>query len=208
MRFLSKYIKSVIDDLGIQDYSLIGFSLGGLISLKIAKNNPRVKEIILLNSFPSLITNSVTRKLYHLIKFLILNKWFLFLYSKINTNDDVRTVFKSPYINNITKKYMEDNYVSVFGTLFKCIDFEGTRIYRNLKINKSIVLVEDDEVIDLKRFLNAAKKRNFEITLVSEGGHNSKESYWTKMEPALSSIVYAKDFVKRAINPASQILPA
>ncbi len=135
IKFLSKYVKSIIDELEIQDYSLIGFSLGGLISLKVAKNNPRVKEIILLNSFPSLINNTILRNLYHVVKVLILNRWFLSLYSKINTNDDVRAIFKSPYINKVTKKYMADHYRSVFGTLFKCIDFNGSRIYRR---NRSI----------------------------------------------------------------------
>lgn len=50
IHYMMQEIRSVLDNIGILNYHIIGHSMGGYVALELKKNDPRCEKVILLNS--------------------------------------------------------------------------------------------------------------------------------------------------------------
>ena len=186
---LSKYVSELLDNMHLTQYSLIGFSLGGLIATELAWQDPRAKNLVLLNSFPSLsVVKPVSKYLFNL-KPLLKQKPVLYLYSRTNTNQLVRRIGGAPQLPSKTINHMRKSYISVFGTLLNCLSYQGVGKYKKITIPKTIILFKDDKALSYKTISKYARQNEIEIKTVEHGGHNATDDYWVSAENVLRSSI-------------------
>ena len=185
---LSDYVRETLNKVHIKSYSLIGFSLGGLISTDLASKDRRVKKLMLLNSFPFLIMNArLVRNLLHKTTSPLKTKLPLYFYSRVYTNKTIKKLLTGVDLPDQKRAYMKDRYYSVFGTLLNCLSYSGLYEYHRLRIPKKIVLFEDDRTLPYKRFSRRANRHNLAVTTIKSGGHNKAGDYWKEVHPTLES---------------------
>lgn len=155
---LASYCKNYLKKKGILKYSLIGFSMGGIVALEIAHNNKNIQNLYLLNSFPALIANKELRNFYKKIK------------RDLMEGKNVKTISK------VNKK----NYTQM-GTLMNCLDQDYIDIYKQIKVPKKLILYRDDTILSYQECLKSAKLNKLDIITIDRGGHNKKKCYWDNL---------------------------
>jgi esterase/lipase len=176
---LAKYVIDILDELKIQDFSICGFSLGGIVAIEIANTLPeRVKEIQLLSSYPLLVRNKTVLILAKILKPLVALNPCLYLISRINTNKILRQIAKSPKVSDEIIQRMRKNYKSIFGTVINIICYDGREKYKSFKGRKYIHIFKDDTVIKLKSVSKKSLEDNIPINIVDYGGHGEGENYF------------------------------
>jgi pimeloyl-ACP methyl ester carboxylesterase len=193
---LSEYVLTVLKEIPITTYSLVGFSLGGLIATDVASKVKNVRKLVLLSSFPFLIGEIPFRNLLCKVTSLFKVKFLLFIYSRLNTNKTIRQLLTGADLPSQTKILMKNKYYSIFGTLFNCLFYSGLSKYKNLNIPKKIILFQDDRALPYKRFYKYANKHGLEVATIKNGGHNTTSDYWKNVG------VILKDFLQ-SINNAN-----
>jgi pimeloyl-ACP methyl ester carboxylesterase len=180
---LTDYVESFVHEIGLKEFTLAGFSSCGVIAINYAYRNPdKVKELILLNSSPRFILSKVNRKVYQFLTPLFSLRPILFLYSRLNTANWFRKLFKSPHISNFTKDNMRKYYYSVFGTAFKLIGESVLVRFKNTKTKKKIIFFKDDTIVPWHRYQKFVEKLDCEVVIFSEGLHADKRIYWEKLK--------------------------
>lgn len=186
---LSAYVRKITRQLKLSGYTLLGFSLGGLIAIDVASKDKGVRKIVLLNSFPYLVENKNLRAFLSKIMPKLLKKSTLKLYSVVNTNDILRKIIGGQKLTTETQNHIRNEYFSTLGTLFTCLTYNGNSQYANLNIPKTIILFEDDKVLSYKRFVGYAKKYSIKIISLKEGGHNTTDNYWNRITEVIENFL-------------------
>jgi homoserine acetyltransferase len=177
---LANYTKEILDDINCQEYSLVGFSLGGVVSVELAKiDQNKIKSLTLLSSYPQLLENGQI-KIINLLYPLINSNPVKYLYSRINTNKVFRKVASSPYTPEKTLNKMKSNYKTIFGTLIKCCTYKGIETYKSLEIPKEINLFTEDTVLKYSDISKRAQKDEIQIQTHPGGGHYIDDEYFEK----------------------------
>jgi len=165
---LAHYVNKFATSLKLSHFSLVGFSLGGLVSIEYSHIYPnKVKELFLLNSFPQLLINRPQFMIYKVIKPMLMSKTFckfLSLFKKRNQS-------------------VKPNFISVFGTMFNVIDAKLINKFISLPMEKTIVFFKDDRAINPRRFRKFFKSLNCNLVIFPHGGHaQDQETYWKNIE--------------------------
>lgn len=174
MELFAEAVETVLKHLKIRKYILVGHSLGGYISLAIAKNSPfKIKGLCLLNS----TSNADSEELK--IRRIRANKM-----AQNNFENLVKMSFsnlfglesKTTFIKEIKLALQEALKTPVQGYIAAS---EGMRIRSNSNdiltennFKKLLVVGEKDPVLDVKTAIIEAKKTNSELVILS-GGHMS-----------------------------------
>jgi pimeloyl-ACP methyl ester carboxylesterase len=183
---LSEYVLTVLNETHATNYSLIGFSLGGLVATEIASKDKNVKKLMLLNSFPFFLIDAMPfRDLLYRMTSILKSKPLLKFYSRIHTNKIIKRLLRGADLPDHKKVYMKDKYYNVFGTLLNCLFYSGLDKYQQLNIPKKIVLFEDDHTLPYKRFSKDANRHDLKVTTIKSGGHNKTKDYWKNVEATL-----------------------
>ncbi len=185
---LVAYVHGFVTAKHLRRFTLVGFSLGGLVAIAYAKTHPEnVKRLYLLNSLPQLYSSAAQLSLYRLLKPFLASKTFCRTYSIFVCNRSLRRLRKIPPIKDSVIWRMRTNAISVFGTLFRAIDVSLTEAFNALSIPKCIVLFEDDEILHLKRYRRLLPLLASDLVVFDQGGHASKDIYWKKVRRLWSS---------------------
>ncbi len=186
---LAEYTKSLLDELQVKNYSVIGFSLGGLIATELANINKNIDRLILLNSYPYIISSVTVRKILKNHQKTLTSKIILKTISMFTTNKILRKIFKSPEVPIQTLMHMQKDYLSVFGSLIRCLSYNGLANYKALTIPKHIILFKDDSVLKYKIYNAYAQKDGIRPQLLDDGGHCEKPNYWHNVGTFLTTLL-------------------
>ena len=176
---LADYVETFCKKIKLEQFTIVGFSLGGLRATKYCtKHFDKVESLCLLNSLPQLIMSKTVRKTYKYLKPLLTSKLFLFIFSRISTKNLIRKIVGTFSLTDEAANRMKTNYVSIFGTLFNNLDFSITKEFNKLQIPKTVVLFKDDEALKWKHYKNYARHLKCNLKIFDMGGHASKNCYW------------------------------
>lgn len=166
---LVDYITEFVSSLRLKKFTLVGFSMGGLIAIEYAfQNQKKVSNLVLLNSFPQLFPRQRQYLLYQALRPILKTKTVYRIASSILVKN-----------NHQTKK----NYISVFGTMFNVIDAKLIDKFTNLPIKKTVVFFKDDKIIKPRRYRKLTKSLNCKVVVFPHGGHAvDQKSYWKNVE--------------------------
>jgi pimeloyl-ACP methyl ester carboxylesterase len=192
MELFAEAIQFVIKHLKIRKYILVGHSLGGYVSLALAKNNPtKIKGLCLLNSTSNNDSEELKKRRIRANKMAqnsfenLVKMSFSNLFGK-----ESKTTFK----NEIDAALNEALKTSVQGYI---AGSEGMRLRPNRNhillennFHKLIILGEKDPVLDVKEGIIEAEKTNSEIILLSEG-------HMSHIENKEELITHLKAFIKK-----------
>ena len=184
---LALYVINFTKKIGISNYLLVGFSLGGMVATKVAfLDEKNVKGLILLNSSPSLVTNELLRKFIRKTYPLWKRKPFLYLLARVSVSKFFRSRYGRKNIREDELDRIKNYYVSIFGTLFNVIGSSLEEEFCSSSIPKNIKLFKDDEILKHQKYLNYLKNLSCEADLVKMGGHASKPIYWDNVAQILN----------------------
>lgn len=161
---LVSYVQKFITIKNIDNFSLVGFSLGGLVATRIASSCYRqISHLYLLNVLPRLYTSNFERIFFKAVKLpLSKNKLHKILYP----------------ITRPTKKPLNPSRP----TLFYNIDIDLLEEFNQLKMEKSIALFKDDILFRKKRASKIVPLVSADISYFNSGGHATKPEYWKNIE--------------------------
>ncbi|MFY9242271.1 MAG: alpha/beta hydrolase [Polaribacter sp.] len=191
MELFAEAIEAVLKHLKIRKFILVGHSLGGYISLALAKNNPnKIKGLCLLNSTSNedseerknlrLRANKMVQNNFdNIVKISVSN---LFHQENLSKFKEEIEAIKKEALQTPIQGYIAAN--------------EGMRIRSNTNhilsknnFKKLIIIGEKDPVLDYESSLEEAKRTNTEI-VVFNGGHMS----YVENRDDLISVL--KEFIK------------
>jgi pimeloyl-ACP methyl ester carboxylesterase len=191
---LTHFVKIFVEFLKLTKFSLVGFSLGGVVASNFVIKYPdRVKKVYLLNSTPSLLIDKFQRRLFRLVKPLIFSRSFVYLYSRLNTNKLVRRTFKSPPISSSVKIRMKANYYSIFMTVIGILDVDVSQEFNKVGVDKTIVLFRDDTIVPWDKYRKFVETLNAKVIVFKLGWHAIKKVYWENLK-GIWLKEYQKDF--------------
>jgi pimeloyl-ACP methyl ester carboxylesterase len=183
LKMLTRFVEEFVKELNLKDFTIAGFSSCGLVAINYAYNNPeRLKELILLNSVPRFILSKTNRRIYSFLRPFFLLRPVLFIYSRLNTNNLIRKIFRSPHISSFTADRMRNYYYSVFGTAVHLIGESVLVRFKKTKVPKKIIFFKDDTIIPWERYQHFVEKLDCEVVVFSEGLHADKRIYWEKLK--------------------------
>ncbi|WP_339881019.1 alpha/beta hydrolase [Polaribacter vadi] len=174
MELFAEAIETVLKHLKIRKYILVGHSLGGYISMALAKNNPsKIKGLCLLNSTSNADSEALKIRRIRANKMAQNNFENLIKMSFSNLFSlESRTTFKE----GIKLALQEALKTPVQGYIAAS---EGMRIRPNRNhilsennFKKLIIVGEKDPVLDAKTAILESEKTNAELVVLS-GGHMS-----------------------------------
>lgn len=176
---LVSYVQAFVQTQQLKTFTLVGYSLGGLVAIGYARAyRYNVDRLYLLNSLPQLIPSRTQQNLYRVLKPFLATKTFCRTYSVFARNRSLRRLRKIPVVHASILERMRTHAVSVFGTLFRTLDVSLTDAFNALSIPKCIVLFRDDEILRLKRYKRLLPLLNCDLVFFDRGGHASKNTYW------------------------------
>lgn len=179
---LTEFVNEFVNTLSLHKFTLIGFSLGGLVAINYAFNyQSKIDKLLLLNTSPIIFRSKIQYKLYSKFKPFLTTKKFTKTYAKLSSNTKIRKLLKTPGITEKNLSYIQKNFLSIFGTLFSIIDSSLIEKFNSLTITKTIILLKDDEVLKFKKYQKFINSLNGTIIIFEEGGHASKENYWKQI---------------------------
>ncbi len=166
---LADYVTEFINLLKLEKFTLVGFSMGGLIAVECAyKNQKKVNKLILLNSFPQLFPRRRQYLLYQVIKPILKTKTAYRIASSILMKNN---------------RQVRKNYISIFGTCFNVVGSKLFNKFISLPIKKTIVLFEDDKIVNPKKYKKLIKYLDCDLIVFPKGGHAvDRKSYWENVE--------------------------
>jgi pimeloyl-ACP methyl ester carboxylesterase len=178
---LAKYVMVFVDKMNIQKYEIVGFSMGGMVATSVAHQDPRVSKLTLLNSSPDLVLSPFHKKIINKAKPIIMSRPLLFFYSRVVTCNRFRKYIGMFMLPSESKDRIRANYCSIYRTLINVAQVSLEFQFENISIPKQVVLFQDDEVLDCNRYYEYLKTLPCKLTVVSEGGHASKDIYWDQI---------------------------
>lgn len=190
MELFAESIETVLKYLKIRKYILVGHSLGGYISLALAKNNPnKIKGLCLLNSTSNADSDELKVRRIRANKMAQNNFVNLVRMSFSNLfGVESRTVFKDEIdlaLNEALKTPIQ-GYIAAS---------EGMRIRSNTNdillkndFKKLIIVGERDTVLDYKNSLEEAKITNSEIVILPNGHMSHIENKEELIETLVSFV--------------------
>ena len=180
---LTDFVESFVKELGLDNFTIVGFSSCGHVAVNYAYNNPgKLKELILLNSVPRFILSKINRRIYKILTPFFLLRPALFIYSRFNTTKIIRKILKLPHISSFTIDRMKSYYFSVFGTAVNLIGESILVRFKKVKVPKKIIFFKDDTIIPWARYQHFVEKLDCEVVVFSEGLHADKKIYWEKLK--------------------------
>lgn len=198
---LANFAKEFIESQGLEDFSLIGFSLGGSVSIElISLNKIKIKNLYLLNSVPQFLPTRFMRDFYKTVKPIITTKFGSILYSRFNTNSFLREIFHAPPITNTVISRMRDYPISIYGTLFDILDLDLTEKFNSIKVPKTVVLFKDDTIVPWKRYRDYIEKLEANLVVFDKGWHAAKKQYWNNVKSLWLKSYTGENFVEEKVE--------
>ena len=179
---MANIVAAVLEDIGVQQVSLAGHSMGGYVGLEFLDNFPMmVKEIMLINSTPS--EDTVERKKIRdrSIDIVATNKdAFISMAISNLFSAESREVFKDE-IDHFKQAAFRLNIENIQQTLKAMRDRKDhTATLKKFEGGKGFIAGEDDTLIEITDIQKLAIATNSNLTIL-EGGHNS----WMEMSEKL-----------------------
>mgnify|MGYP000005058269 CR=1 FL=1 len=190
IELFSEAIEDVLKHLKLRKYILVGHSLGGYVSLQLAKNNPsKIKGLCLLNSTSNEDSEERKKLRFRANKMIQSNFTNMVRMSFVNLFSEAnRKTFKT----EINAALQEALQTPIQGYMAAN---EGMRIRKNSSavlvensFKKLIITGKKDPVLDLETSLQEAKKTNTKI-LVLNGGHMSHIENKEELITALKAFI-------------------
>ncbi|MBD3363541.1 alpha/beta fold hydrolase [Candidatus Dojkabacteria bacterium] len=190
-----EYMKIFINSLEIKKLSLLGFSLGGILSYHLARSlDNKIQDLILINSFPTVILTKFQIKTLQLLQPLQTRHAFLKFIGKILSNEHLRNIVNASTPPQAALDNLAQHPISIYGTLFNIItklqDYNSQETlsqFSKLESNKIIILFKDDDIFKYKTYSSYLKELNSNIEIYEEGGHMEKEEFWKNLESFFST---------------------
>lgn len=182
MQEMANIVAAVLKDIGVQQVSLAGHSMGGYVGLEFLDNFPMmVKEIMLINSTPS--EDTVERKKIRdrSIDIVETNKdAFISMAISNLFSAESRVVFKDE-IDRLKQAAYRLNIENIQQTLKAMRDRKDhNATLKKFEGGKGFIAGEDDTLIEITDIQKLAIATNSDLTIL-EGGHNS----WMEMSEKL-----------------------
>lgn len=187
IKSLSNYVSRFVKTLGLRQFVLVGFSLGGLVAIDYTHcQTHKVEKLYLLSSSPQLLTAKFELTLCGKFKPILTSKPFCLIYSLLNRNKYIRALFKAPPLPENTIRRMKEFSFSIFGTLFNILDVYLVKKFNSLTVPKTIIFFKDDEILRWKRYKKLIMSLDCHLAISDKGGHASKEDYWEDIQSFLN----------------------
>lgn len=193
---LAEYVGEFIEALDLDNFVLIGFSLGGMVAIELVNREDfKIERLYLLNSVPQFLPSKTLRIVYHFLKPILKTKTVCYLYSRLNTNMVLRNIFQGPKIKQIVLTRMKDDSFSIFGTLFNMLDVDLTKKFRSISIPKTVVLFKDDTIVPWERYKKHLEEFKTNLVVFDRGWHAARKEYWENIKSLWLSSYQKSDFV-------------
>jgi pimeloyl-ACP methyl ester carboxylesterase len=192
MELFAETIDAVLKHLKIRKYILVGHSLGGYISLALAKiNSTKIKGICLLNS-TSYEDSEERKKLRTRANKMVQNNFENMV--KLSISNLFHQENLAAFKNEITTVKREALQTSLQGYIAAQ---EGMKLRSNSNailsennFKKLLIIGEKDPVLDFQTSLEEAKKTNTELVIFPAG-------HMSHIENTVELITVLKDFLRR-----------
>ncbi|PQB03067.1 alpha/beta hydrolase [Polaribacter filamentus] len=192
MELFAETIDAVLKHLKIRKYILVGHSLGGYISLALAKiNSTKIKGICLLNS-TSYEDSEERKKLRTRANKMVKNNFENMVKLSISNlfHQENLAAFKNE-INTVKKEALQTSLQGYIAAQ------EGMKLRSNSNavlsennFKKLLIIGEKDPVLDFETSLEEAKKTNSELVIFPDG-------HMSHIENTAKLITVLKDFLRR-----------
>ncbi|OWT33662.1 hypothetical protein BGI41_01320 [Methanobrevibacter sp. 87.7] len=163
----------LLEKLNINKFHLIGFSLGGQISLKIAVENPElISKLILISTLPR--SDEYTKKNFK-IMLDSLNESFESFYDtmiKYVLPEDIIRENKNKLDNTKINQTKTKNQRAILKTLKTCNNFDIYNKLPEIKNKTLIIYGEDEEIISYNNIKELEKIPNSKIVSFPNTKHN------------------------------------
>lgn len=183
LKTLTEYLETFCQHLKLTRFTLLGFSLGGMVATNYAFHHlEKIEKLYLLSSLPQLIISRKKLALYRLVKPILTNGLFCKIYLRFNVNDAIRKIYGSENMKPNREKMMRDHPISIFGTFFNIGDGQLRGQFNSLSIPKTIILFEDDKILKLEKYRKFIKTLKCQFVIFKKGGHANSKNYWKKVK--------------------------
>lgn len=189
LNYLVDYIDDFVKHSGIENFTLLGYSSGGLIALNYSHKFPsKVKNLIMASSIPCVFSKRRRFILRHLVPLLKYQR-LLKMVAIINANDVYRYIFHLPKLNLKSYQQLMNNYASIFPTALHLVLKDQTKQFIELNIPKIMFLAKDDNILSSNEIeiINNSHLSKY-IYTIPNGGHGDTKSYWKKMAIFINKI--------------------
>jgi 2-succinyl-6-hydroxy-2,4-cyclohexadiene-1-carboxylate synthase len=169
---IAQEVEKLLESLELENYSIVGHSMGGYIALELAKRNPNIDQIILLNS--NFWEDSEKKKSdrNRVIKVIEKNK-------NRFISEAIPGLFAKPekhadFIQNLIHAAQEISQEAVIYATSAMRDRPSSElIAQELGDKLKIIQGEKDQVIPMKEMLERTDKMEAELIVLSEVAHMS-----------------------------------
>lgn len=176
---LAGYVTRFVEKLGLEKFTLLGFSFGGLVAIEYCSQNiEKVKELYLLTSLPQFLVSKRRLRIYAFLKPFLVSKTFCRLYLPFNANRFIRKFLGSEKIKGERVELQRMFPVSIFGTLFASLDANLTDKFNSLPVPKTAVFFKDDKILKWKRHEALIETLSCKLVTFENGGHFDNENSW------------------------------
>lgn len=201
LRSLADYVNGFVEALDLENFVLVGFSLGGSVAIElVGQKDLKVDKLYLLNSVPQFLPSKTLRIIYRFLKPVLKTKAACYLYSRLNTNMVLRSVFRGPTIKQTVLARMREYPVSVFGTLFNIIDADLTQKFKSISIPKTVVLFKDDTVVPWERYKRHLEEFRASLVVFDKGWHAARREYWENIKSLWLGSYQKGEFVREKLE--------
>ena len=169
---MAKEVETLLQSLELENYSIVGHSMGGYIALELAKRNPKINQVILLNS--NFWEDSEKKKSdrNRVIKVVEKNK-------NRFISEAIPGLFAKPenhtdFIQNLIQSAQEMSQEAVIYATSAMRDRPSSElIAQKLGDKLKIIQGEKDQVIPIKDMLERTETMEAELIILSEVAHMS-----------------------------------
>jgi len=191
MELFAETIKAVIKHLKIRKYILVGHSLGGYISLALAKTNPlQIKGLCLVNS-TSNEDPEERKKLRTRANKIVKNNFESMIKMSISNLFHIKNLLKfKDEIEAVKKEALKTSIQGYIAANEGMKNRENTNhILLESNFKKLLIIGEKDPVLDYQTSLEEAKKTNSNFVVYPDG-------HMSHIENTLELIATLKKFIK------------
>ncbi|KGL60068.1 alpha/beta fold hydrolase [Polaribacter sp. Hel1_33_49] len=191
MELFAETIKAVIKHLKIRKYILVGHSLGGYISLALAKTNPlQIKGLCLVNS-TSNEDPEERKKLRTRANKMVKNNFESMVKMSISNLFHIKNLLKfKDEIEAVKKEALKTSIQGYIAANEGMKNRENTNhILLESNFKKLLIIGEKDPVLDYQTSLEEAKKTNSNFVVYPDG-------HMSHIENTLELIATLKKFIK------------
>ena len=185
---LTTFITGFIDALDLNHFTLVGFSLGGLVAVHIAQHHPQLINHTYLLNTPSRLLLSPIQKIFIPTLLPILSyKSTCFCLSQLITHPFLRRLIHLPPCSPLTNLHLKHHPYALFKTLALLLAHQELFNPHLLPTRTLMIYTQDDLVLPYYRYQSQIQSLPRQVFILPQGGHAAQSTYWPQIADLLKN---------------------